>query len=234
MAAKKTFLSLGEQIFQMLKGRVLDNHYMPGEVLQIDKLAEEFGVSSTPVRETLLRLDGIGLVRMIRNKGAVVSEIDGRMVRDVWQFRSLLETFASRESAARIGRAELRALREKVLYLIETPGDFELYKKTDVLLHDMLCDKLENALVRDALDNLQDHSRRIRYFAESILFREEVVTQVSREHLRIVDALAGNPEEIEEAVRDHLTNGMERALRALAAGPARNPDRKASEGPPAN
>jgi DNA-binding GntR family transcriptional regulator len=216
MAAKKTFLSLGEQIFQVLKDRVLDNQYMPGEVLQIDRLAEEFGVSSTPVRETLLRLDGIGLVRMIRNKGAVVSEIDERMVRDVWQFRSLLEIFASRESAARVDKTDLRALKEKVLYLIETPGDFELYKKTDVLLHGMLCGKLENALVRDALDNLQDHSRRIRYFAESILFREEVVTRVSREHLRVLDALsAGRPEEIEEAVRDHLKNGMERALRAL-------------------
>ena len=149
MGTTKAFLSLGEQIYQTLKERIVDNVYMPGTVLQIDRLAEEMGVSSTPIRETLFKLDGLGLVNMIRNKGAVVSEIDERMVRDVWQFRTLLETFTAGEAVAHIDRESLRALKDKISYLSDFPGNFDLYKETDILLHDML-NGTENLLVKDA------------------------------------------------------------------------------------
>lgn len=216
MGTAKTFLSLGEQIYQTLKTRIVDNVYMPGTVLQIDRLAEEMGVSSTPIRETLFKLDGLGLVNMIRNKGAVVSEIDERTVRDVWQYRILLETFTAKEAVARVGREQLQTLKDKIMYLIDVPGDFNLYKETDILLHDML-NGTENALVKEALDNLHDHSRRIRYFAESSPFREEAVAQVTREHLRIIEALeAGDAEAVIAAVREHLTHALGRTMKALA------------------
>ena len=185
-------------------------------MLQIDRLAEELGVSSTPIRETLFKLDGMGLVNMIRNKGAVVSEIDERMVRDVWQFRILLETFTAEEAVRNVDGRKLRDLKDKISWLIDSPGDFELYRETDVLLHDML-NGTGNALVKDALDNLHDHSRRIRYFAESTPFREEVVAQVTREHLRIIEALeAGDAPSVVVAVREHLTHALERTMKALA------------------
>lgn len=214
--AAKAFLSLGEQIYQTLKERIVDNQYMPGTVLQIDRLAEELGVSSTPIRETLFKLDGMGLVNMIRNKGAVVSEIDERMVRDVWQFRTLLETFTAQEAVTHADMEKVRNLKEKIEYLNDFPGDFELYQETDVMLHKMLNDT-GNVLVRDALDNLLDHSRRIRYFAENSPFREEVVSQVNREHLNIVNALiAKDSGSVLAAVSTHLTNAMERTMKALA------------------
>ena len=211
----RTFLSLGEQIYQTLKERIVNNQYMPGTVLQIDKLAEELGVSSTPIRETLFKLDGMGLVTMIRNKGAVVSEIDERMVRDIWQFRTLLETFTAKEALLHVDSSNLQNLKDKISYLIDYPNDFELYKETDVWLHNMLnCSN--NSLVKDALKNLNDHSRRIRYFAESTPFRSEIVVQVSREHLRILEALsAQDAESVLIAVKTHLENALERTMKAL-------------------
>lgn len=212
----RAFLSLGEQIYQTLKERIIDNVYMPGTVLQIDRLADELGVSSTPIRETLFKLDGMGLVKMIRNKGAVVSEIDERMVRDVWQFRILLETFTAQEAVRNVDGGKLRSLKDKISWLIDSPGDFDLYRETDILLHDML-NGTGNALVRDALDNLHDHSRRIRYFAESTPFREAVVAQVTREHLRIIEALeAGDEAAVVVAVREHLMHALERTMQALS------------------
>ena len=213
----KTFLSLGEQIYQTLKERIVENQYMPGTMLQIDKLAEELGVSSTPIRETLFKLDGIGLVDMIRNKGAVVSEISEKMVKDVWQFRALLESFCAREAVAHGDKNAIATLKDKIEYLLDSPSDFELYKETDASLHDMLCSKTENRLVHDSLENLLDHSRRIRYFAENTPFREEVVLQVSNEHLAILDALMKKDADVvEKAMKTHLHNAEGRTLMALA------------------
>ncbi len=215
----KTFLSLGEQIYQTLKERIVENQYLPGTMLQIDKLAEELGVSSTPIRETLFKLDSIGLVDMIRNKGAVVSEISERMVREVWQFRALLESFIAHEAASRSDKAALQSLRDRIGYLLDSPNDFELYKETDALLHEMLCARSENTLVKDALEKLLDHSRRIRYFAENTPFREEVVREVSKEHLAIIDALLKkDADAVEKAMKKHLQSAEERTLKALAEG----------------
>ena len=212
----KTFLSLGEQIYQTLKERIVNNQYMPGTVLQIDKLAEELGVSSTPIRETLFKLGGIGLVTMIRNKGAIIAEIDAQMVHDVWQFRTLLETYTAKEAFLYADSSRLKDLKDKISYLIDYPNDFELYKETDISLHDMLnCSS--NVLLKDALKNLNDHSRRIRYFAESTPFRGEIVRQVSREHLNILEALsAKNSDTVIVAVKTHLENALERTKKALA------------------
>lgn len=215
--ASKTFLSLGEQIYQTLKERIVENKYVPGTMLQIDKLAEELGVSSTPIRETLFKLDGIGLVTMIRNKGAIVSEISERMIKDVWQFRALLESFVAKDAVLQLDQTVLISLREKVEFLLKNPSDFELYKTTDATLHDMLCANSNNVLVKEALENLFDHSRRIRYFAENTPFREDVVHQVSTEHLAIIDALLNKDAfAVEEAMRIHLFKAEERTLKALA------------------
>lgn len=214
----KMFLSLGEQIFQTLKDRIVENHYMPGTMLQIDKLAEELGVSSTPIRETLFKLDAIGLVRMIRNKGAVVSEISEHMAKDVWQFRIILETFCALETATSADMETLKTLRDKILYLMDSPSDLALYQETDRQLHSMLYDRSSNLLVRDALANLLDHSKRIRYFAESSPLGADVVNQVCREHLDIIDAMIKRDSEaVKSTLEHHLLNGEKRALKALAA-----------------
>ena len=65
---QRVVLSIGEQIYRTIREKIIDNKYRPGEMLNIDKLAEEFGVSTTPVREVLLRLEGAGLVTKKRGK----------------------------------------------------------------------------------------------------------------------------------------------------------------------
>ncbi|MDD2380055.1 MAG: GntR family transcriptional regulator, partial [Aminobacterium colombiense] len=75
----KVFQSLGDQVFETLKEKIVNNEYKPGELMQIDKLASELGVSTTPVREALLRLEGMGLVSIERNKGAVVTQVSKKL-----------------------------------------------------------------------------------------------------------------------------------------------------------
>jgi DNA-binding GntR family transcriptional regulator len=91
-------LSMREQIYEALKGLILDNSYGPRTVLAIDRLADEFGVSATPVREALVRLESDGLVELIPNRGAQVTDIREEDVRYIWEMRLLLEPYAARMS----------------------------------------------------------------------------------------------------------------------------------------
>jgi DNA-binding GntR family transcriptional regulator len=212
----KVFLSFGEQIYQTLKERILSNYYAPGAMLQIEKLAEEMGVSSTPIRETLFKLDSVGLVRMVRNKGALVAGIDEKMARNVWRFRALLEGAVAREAVPHIAPEDVRVLKDKIERHLEDPSNFELYQEIDQELHALLCDNAENDLVKEALKNLLDQSRRVRYFAESTPLVDDIVLEISREHRAIVDALlTSDAEAVVAALETHLAHAEERTLRAL-------------------
>ncbi len=94
--------SLRERLYESLKEDILTNRFKPGEELQINKLAEEFGVSSTPpVREALVRLEGAGLVVLISNRGAQVAPISLEDVKNAWEVRRLLEPHAAEVAARR-------------------------------------------------------------------------------------------------------------------------------------
>ena len=217
---QRVVLSIGEQIYRTIREKIIDNKYRPGEMLSIDKLAEEFGVSTTPVREVLLRLEGAGLVTILRNRGAAVSPINPDTAHEVWEFRRLLESYAARFAATRCDAAKLAEVERKILVLFGNIGDFDLYKETDRLLHRLLYENMGNRLIRESLDTLSDHARRIRYFAESLPFREEVIDLVSREHMKIIEALKRrDPAASEAAVFEHLTHAEERTLDALAKSP---------------
>ena len=214
----KVFLSFGEQIFQTLKERVLNNDYAPGTMLQIEKLAEEMGVSSTPIRETLFKLHSIGLVRMVRNKGAIVSGIDEKTARNIWQFRALLELCAAREAMPHIDREDICVLRRAIERHLEDPSDFELYQDIDQELHSLFCENAENDLVKEALRNLLGQSRRVRYFAESMPMVDNILLEITLEHSSIIEAmLNADIEAVVGRLRLHLANGEKRTLRALSS-----------------
>jgi len=214
--ANHIFHSLGDQVFETIKEMIINNSYRPGEVLQIDKLAGEFGVSTTPVREALLRLEGIGLVDIERNKGAVVTQVSEKRSRYIWEFRRLLESKVSRDAAVGCTDEEIGVVEVKLEKVIKHPDDFEAYQESDTALHGLLAGHTENPLILESLANLSVHAKRIRYFAENGPFREEVIEQVSKEHSEIIAALRQHdPDKVEMAVSRHLLNAEERTKKAL-------------------
>ncbi|NLA90487.1 MAG: GntR family transcriptional regulator [Synergistaceae bacterium] len=214
--AGRIFHSLGDQVFETIKEHIINNTYKPGVVLQIDKIAAEFGVSTTPVREALLRLEGIGLVDIERNKGAVVTQVSEKKSRYVWEFRSLLESRVSRDAAVGCTDEQIDAVELKLKDVHEHPDDFAIYQESDTALHNLLASCTENPLILESLGNLSVHARRIRYFAENGPFREEVIEQVTKEHSEIIAALRlHDPDKVEEVVNRHLMNAEDRTIKAL-------------------
>ncbi|WP_352404658.1 GntR family transcriptional regulator [Sporanaerobacter acetigenes] len=209
----KFFQSLGDQVFETLKEKIINNEYKPGELMQIDKLASEFGVSTTPIREALLRLDAMGLVSIERNKGAVVTQISKKLAQYTWEFRRLLEAHTSRDTAKHCSEMEVFEIETILNKVLENPNDFEAYKKSDIAIHTLLSKYTENYLIINSLNNLSINARRIRYFAEEGPFLKEVIIAVTHEHLSIIQALkTHNPDIVEEKVKSHLINAQSRTM----------------------
>jgi DNA-binding GntR family transcriptional regulator len=210
-------VSMREQMYEALKGLILDNTYTPRSVLAIDRLAEEFGVSATPVREALVRLEADGLVELIPNKGAQVIDIREEDVHHIWEMRMLLEPYASRESSIAVDMAEVDRLEADIQRLSTTPNDDELYVSTDLRLHEMMYLHVHNELLKESIRRIHQMAQRIRFFAEhSPEMHEKVVRQVINEHLGILAAVrTGKPDRVEPLLCAHLANGEKRTLSAL-------------------
>ena len=80
-------VSTSEDIYQQIKARIVYLDYQPGDVLPIRKLANELGVSATPIREALVHLEYDGLVRRNHNTSAYVSEVSFRDLKDIFEVR---------------------------------------------------------------------------------------------------------------------------------------------------
>jgi DNA-binding GntR family transcriptional regulator len=226
MVGKKTVLkSIRDQIYEAIQQSIVNNSYKPGEELQIDRLAEEFGVSTTPIREALIRLESSGLVQLIPNKGARVTAFREEDIRDTWEVRKLLEPYAAGLTAEQDLSQEIQELNSAFEMLERGSQDGNLYIQSDIQLHELLYSHLSNELLKETLHNILQRSMRMRYFAEDVSkMHDQVVQEVIIEHKRILQALtARDREKTVEAVRRHIENGERRALLAIKL---RNENRK--------
>jgi DNA-binding GntR family transcriptional regulator len=215
---KKTVLkSIRDQIYEAIQESIVNNSYKPGEELQIDRLAEEFGVSTTPIREALIRLESSGLVNLIPNKGARVTAFREEDIRDTWEIRKLLEPYAAGLTAALDVTLEIQELNAAFETLEKGTQDGNLYIKSDIRLHELLYTHLSNELLKETLHNILQRSMRMRYFAEDLSkMHDQVVQEVINEHKQILQALtARDRDRTIEAVRRHIENGERRALLAI-------------------
>jgi len=217
MTKKIVTLSMRDQIYEALRESIIKNTYKPNSVLPIDRLAEDFGVSATPVREALVRLEAESLVILIPNKGALVTDIQAEDILNNWEMRQLLEPYAAGKSAGLIPEAEMDVIRAEIGDLRRSPFDNDRYVACDTRLHETLFIHLPNTFLKDTIRRVHQMSIRIRYFPEdSVSMHEQVVNEVFREHLAIIDALmTRDPIKITESVQIHLRNGEKRAMAAL-------------------
>ena len=206
-----------DQIYDALRDSIIKNAYGPNSVLPIDKLAEDFGVSATPVREALVRLEAEGLVTLIPNKGAVVTDIKAEDILNNWEMRLLLEPYAAGKSAGLVPEDEIEELRAEILDMRQSAFDNDRYVACDTRMHEILYTHLPNTFLKETIRRVHQMSIRIRYFPEdSLAMHEQAVNEVVQEHLAIIEALKTHDSaKIAESVQTHLRNGEKRTMAAL-------------------
>ncbi len=209
-----TIIPIREQIYERIKDAILTNEYKPGDIIQIDRLARLFGVSATPIRETLIRLENSGLLTLIPNKGAMITEFTEKDIRDTWEMRKILEPYAGRLTASLNKESEIERIEGMVQSIIEGNYDLHSYIQTDNDLHELLFIHIDNNLLKETIQRIHHLSIRMRYFAESVSKdHENVVHEVCSEHLNILKSLkSGDAETTGKAVLHHIENSEKRTL----------------------
>ncbi len=222
--------TLQEKVYESIKDSIVKNELMPGDVLSIDALAEDLGVSPTPVREALAKLSAQGLVKNARNKKARVAPVTREDVLEIYEVRKLLEPYATGMAAEEIEadpklRAELEKLRDVALEIQQAVEEGSLdskhYEKNlevDLGLEETIEMALDDTLLNKILNQVSNHSLRIRSFTEASSNKDapEIVLTNNEEHLKIIESmLEPDLEKAREAVRTHLENAENRTLEVL-------------------
>jgi GntR family transcriptional regulator, rspAB operon transcriptional repressor len=204
-------------VYEEVRQAIIDLRLQPGEPLREATIAEQLGVSKTPVREALTRLEQEGLVETTSFKGAVVSAYSPEDLQEIYELRELLEGAAARAAAESASPVEL----ERLVSLVTNSR--ELRAQGDVaglagLLGDFdtaIYEQVTNQRIRALIENLQAHLARIGKLTEEIPGRVEASVE---EHALIVDAIAAHdPGEAERLMRIHIRSVLNDQLGAAAA-----------------
>lgn len=210
--------SLADKVFKKLQEDILNGAKHPGENLTELKISAELGVSRTPVREAIHRLEQEGLVELIPNKGAVVVGVSEQDLRDIYEIRMKLEGLASRWAASRITEEELLQLREIVdLQEFYTgKGDMDQLRNLDSRFHDSIYAISGSRVLRHTLAGLHHSIQRYRKQSFSAAGRAE---KMLLEHQQILDAFQKkDPDLAEKVTTGHIENARKNMLKSALRG----------------
>lgn len=201
-------------VYEEIKGAIVELRLPPGQALREAMLAEQLGVSKTPIREAVTRLEQEGLVETTSFKGAVVTEYSRQDLIELYELRELLEIAAVRTAAESMtdedrGRLQRISAESKKLKKGNAARLSTLISQFD----DVLFEQVHNTRIQGLIDNLRAHLTRIGHLTEGLPGRIEASVE---EHDRIVEAIAAHdPAAAEKHLRDHIRSVRDDQLQAL-------------------
>ena len=190
------YLPLRDVVFNTLRKAILRGELKPGERLMEIQLANKLGVSRTPIREAIRKLELEGLVLMIPRKGAEVAQITEKNMQDVLEVRKALEELSVQLACERITPEQVEEMKmaaedfRKVL----KSGDVTKIAEADVKFHDIIFAATNNQRLITLLNNLREQMYRFRV---EYLKQKECYTQLLEEHDKLIALISGG--EVEEA-----------------------------------
>ncbi len=200
------YLPLRDVVFNTLRQVIITGEFAPGERLMEIALANRLGVSRTPVREAIRKLELEGLVVMIPRKGAEVAKITEKDLRDVLEVRSSLEELAAELAAERMND-EVKEKLEKALKEFEEAiesDDNAAIADSDVDFHDVIFEATGNARLIQIINNLREQMYRYRleYVKDT-----EYHTVLLNEHRELAKAMVeGRKEDARKIMKRHIDN----------------------------
>ncbi|WP_198533253.1 MULTISPECIES: GntR family transcriptional regulator [unclassified Streptomyces] len=193
-----------ERVYSHVKEAVLDRSYEGGTLLTEGELAEAVGVSRTPVREALLKLEVEGLIKLYPKKGALVLAVSAQEIADVVETRLLVEEFAVRKAvpaSARLIERLAELLDEQRLHA--AAGDLTAVSVSDRCFHAEIVRHAGNQILSKLYDQLRD--RQLRMGRAIIEAHPDRVAKNLTEHTELFEAIkAGDVEGAAQCVRRHV------------------------------
>lgn len=207
-----SYKPLREIVLEALREAIISGVLEPGERLMEIQLAEEMGVSRTPVREAIRKLELEGFVIMIPRKGAYVAGVSHKDVKDVFEIRAALEGLAAGLAAEKVTEEEIEQM-ERALHYEQEPKTVEEMVESDTDFHALLYKASRNERLIQILANLREQIQRFRTTSLAVPGR---VKNAIQEHRAMVDAIARH--DVEEAQRlatEHIESAANVMFEAL-------------------
>lgn len=212
------YLPLRDVVFKTLRQAILKGELAPGERLMEVKLANNLGVSRTPIREAIRMLELEGLVVMVPRRGAEVAKISVKHLKDVLEVRGALEELSAALACERIEEKEEDDLKKaveefkKVVY----SEDLMLIAQKDEQIHDVIYHATKNDKLVQMINNLREQMYRFRL---EYIKDKQKRSGLVEEHEEILEAiLAKDVKRAKEAVRKHINNQEMTILQNLSHG----------------
>ena len=209
------YLPLRDVVFNTLRQAILRGEMEPGERLMEIQLADKLGVSRTPIREAIRKLELEGLVIMIPRKGAEVAHITEKDMRDVLEVRAALEELAATLACRNVTPERIEELKmaNKRFEAAIISKDVVAIVDADVNFHDIIYAMTDNQRLIQIINNLREQMYRYRFeYIKDANMREDL----RREHREITDAIIkGECERAKAAISIHIDNQEENILKNL-------------------
>lgn len=195
---------LVDLVYASIRAAILRNELPPGQHLSVPEVARQLGVSRSPVREAVVRLERDGLVQSNPHRGAVVAQPDAQQLQELYEVREALEGFTARLAASRLDESEIEELRS-LLQAHESAlesGDLDDYVGTDLEFHAHVRRASRNPRLIQLHEMLEAQIRVALYATASQPGNMELAHW---EHAELLAALeAGDPGLAEERARRHV------------------------------
>jgi DNA-binding GntR family transcriptional regulator len=216
MSVKLKHKTLSGALIDEIRQAILSGRYAAGTQLRQDALAEAYGVSRIPVREVLFQLEAEGLVKILPQKGAVVSELSRAEIDDVFALRILLEPRLLLASASLLNQADFAVLDERQADYVQAIARCEVhaYGRLNADLHMAMYHRADMPRSQQIVASLLQTSDR---YTRLQLSSDAAMEKAMAEHAALIRLLREG--EIEQAVallRDHITTVREDLLKVLA------------------
>lgn len=202
-------VSLSDKVFDAIEEEILTGELPSGETVSENKLSSRLGVSRTPVREALRRLEQEGLVRNEPGRGAVILGVTKQDLLDIYEIRVRIEGLAARSAAQSITEEQASAMRELVelqeFYV--SKGDSEKIRDLDSEFHSMIYSFCTSRVLSDTLNSLH---HRIERFRRISVGASDRAVRMGAEHRAIMEALAAHDGDRAEALLiEHIKNARD-------------------------
>lgn len=205
------FLPLRDVVFNTLRQAILTGELKPGERLMEIHLANKLGVSRTPIREAIRKLELEGLVTMIPRRGAEVAQITEKSMNDVLEVRRAMDALCVELACERISKPELEALKGACDAFEEAVrgGDIKVIAKADVALHDIIVQATGNLRLVQLINNLSEQMYRYRFeYLKDTTCHQSLI----EEHRIIYESIVKKDKEAaSQAAKLHIDN-QEKAI----------------------
>lgn len=199
-----------DKIYEVLKRRIIELEYEPGEVLNEIDVANEFDISRTPIRKIFQQLSNDKLLNIIPRFGAQVTPIDFKYMKSVFEVTRILDPYAARLATERISDENIHEL-ETIIHRLESYDIVEDYQEAindDERFHNIIFLSSENPCLGEVLNGLHIHTERLWHYSEQYIDSMDIFTDTLGEVLEAIKEK--DMDMAEKYAREHIDAFVEK------------------------